>query len=106
MKELDSTTKAGQRVLAMGERCLARSLNELYKDWSYAKQRAFDWCWEEYANDPCAEGFRVGNANCFGFTASWYTVYYNHDAMRVETKDNSYIVVFPEDRDEEYFGTP
>ena len=47
----------------MGERCCWSSLHNIYDSWSDAKQKAFDWCWEQYAN-----------------------------IMRIETKDNSYLV--------------
>lgn len=36
--------------------------------------------------------FGIGNANKFGFTASWLLIKNNEPCMRVETKDNSYLV--------------
>lgn len=93
MKILKASTKAGARILAMGKRCCWSSLNNLYDKWSSAKQKAFDWCWEQYCNDENSEAFGVGNANSFGFTASWLLTYQGEDALRVETKDNTYIVL-------------
>lgn len=36
--------------------------------------------------------FGVGNANSFGFTASWLETKDGEDVMRIETKDNSYLL--------------
>lgn len=38
------------------------------------------------------EAFGVGNANTFGFTASWLGTMNGEDIMRVETRDNSYLI--------------
>ena len=92
MTELKGSTKRGQRVISMGERCCWASLNNLYDRWSDAKQRAFDWCWEQYCKDEYSTAFGVGNANSFGFTASWVLIKDGENCMRVETKDNSYLV--------------
>ena len=93
MTILKSSTKRGACVLERGQNCTATSLDQLYGSYSIAKQRAFDWCWEQFCKDENASNFGVGNANTFGFTASWYTMYEGNIAMRVETKDNSYLVI-------------
>lgn len=92
MIELKFSTKRGKKVYEMGNRCWHAQLNCLYESWSMAKQKAFDQCWEEYANDEHSTAFGIGNANTFGFTASWLTVIDGEKALRVETKDNSYLV--------------
>ena len=51
MREYKASTKRGQALISMGERCCWRSLYNLYDKWSQAKQQAFDWCWEQYVND-------------------------------------------------------
>ena len=56
------------------------------------KQKAFDWCWEQYANDNQSTAFGVGNANTFGFTCSWLAIKEGENIMRIETKGNSYLV--------------
>ena len=38
------------------------------------------------------EAFGIGNANTFGFTASWLGTKNCEDIMRVETRDNSYLI--------------
>ena len=54
---------------------------------SKAIKRCMNMC--EAGNGVC---FRVGNANSFGFTATWMYKKGNVWYRRVETKDNSYIV--------------
>ena len=51
MREYKASTKRGQALISTGERCCWSSLHNLYESWSEAKQKAFDWCWEQYAND-------------------------------------------------------
>ena len=55
-------------------------------------KKAFDWCWEQYVNDNQSTAFGVGNANSFGFTCSWLAIKDGENIMRIETKDNSYLV--------------
>lgn len=62
------------------------------KKWSDAKEQAFNWCWEQYLNDENSTAFGVGNANSFGFTDSWLLTKDGEDCMRVETRNNSYLV--------------
>lgn len=92
MKEFKASTKRGQQLLGMGNTCCFKSLKNLYDHWSVAKEHAFNWCLNEYYNDENSTGFGVGNANSFGFTASWLLTKDGEDAMRIETKGNSYLV--------------
>ena len=92
MREFKLSTKAGERIYAMGARCCWSSLYNLYSSWSIAKQRAYDWCYEQFSKDENSTAFGVGNANSFGFTASWLATKDGENVMRVETKDNSYLL--------------
>lgn len=92
MREFKASTKRGQHLIAMGESCCWSSLNNLYYKYSKAKEEAFNWCYEQYCNDENSTGFGIGNANNFGFTASWLLTKDGENAMRIETKENSYIV--------------
>lgn len=92
MREFKASTKRGQELISTGERCCWSSLHNLYDSWSQAKQQAFDWCGEQYANDNQSTAFGVGNANSFGFTCSWLSIKDNENIMRIETKNNSYLV--------------
>ena len=92
MREYKYSTKRGKEIFNMGCKCCWSGLEDIYDSWSSAKQNAYDWCWNEYVNDENRSDFGIGNANTFGFTASWLLIKNNELCMRVETKDNSYLV--------------
>ena len=92
MIKLSLNSVHGKRVNAMGVACKGYSLSDLYKTCSSAKYEAFNRCMTMCEADK-GIGFRVGNANTFGFTATWLYKRGNVWYRRVETKDNSYIVV-------------
>ena len=92
MKEYKYSTARGKQIYDMGVRCCWASLNNLYDKWSHEKEKAFNWCWEQFINDENHSDFGVGNANTFGFTASWLLTKNGEECMRVETKTNSYLV--------------
>ena len=92
MREYKASTKRGQQLIAMGERCRYVQLSCLYESWSVSKQKAFDKCWEQYVNDNQSTAFGIGSANSFSFTCSWLTIKDGENVMRIETKDNSYLV--------------
>ena len=92
MKEFKASTKRGQQLINSGNYCYASSLSQIYTTWSQAKQNAYNWCYNEYLKSDNHSAFGIGNANTFGFTASWLCTINGENAMRIETKDNSYIV--------------
>ena len=92
MREFKASTKRGQHLCNMGNNCYYRSLHQLYDTWSQAKQDAYEWCYIQYLESENHSAFGIGNANTFGFTASWLCTINGEKAMRIETKDNSYIV--------------
>lgn len=92
MREYKLSTARGKQLYDRGNACCWSSLNNLYDKWSEAKERAFDWCWEQYCKGENSTAFGVVNANTFGFTASWLETRNNENVMRIETKDNSYLV--------------
>ena len=92
MREFKASTKKGQDLIKMGSSCCWGSLYNLYDHWSSAKEQAFNWCYDQYLKDYHSSDFGIGNANTFGFTASWLFEEDGENAMRIETKNNSYIV--------------
>ena len=82
MREYKASTKRGQKLISLGERCCWGSLHNLYDNWYY----------EQYAGDNQSIAFGVGNANTLGFTCRWLAVKDGENIMRIETKDNSYLV--------------
>lgn len=92
MKEYNLSTSRGKQLYNIGITCCWSSLNNLYNKWSEAKQQAFNRCWAQYCKGENSTAFGVGNSNKFGFTASWLETINNEEVMRIETKDNSYLV--------------
>ncbi len=92
MVELKASTKAGQRVIAMGNNCTGRNLYDLYKNPSDRKVKEYNILYREFLDDSNATCFGVGNANCFSFTCSWLLIKDGHNYMRVSTKDSDYLV--------------
>lgn len=92
MREYKLSTSRGRQIYDMGSRCCWPNLCNLYDKWSCAKEEAFNRCWDMYINDENSSYFGIGNANSFGFTASWLAEKDGENILRVETKDNSYLV--------------
>ena len=92
MIELKASTARGKQVVAIGERHEGYFLSDVYNSYSTEKLEAYQRCRDMYAIDLNATGFGICSHNTFGFTVSWYTVINNENVMRVETKENSYMV--------------
>ena len=92
MKELNGHTKQAQRLIDNAQRFTGFLLTDIYKSCSNEKARAWDWCYEQYLKTDNHNYFRVGNANTFGFCASWFGTLDGEPILRYETKDNSYLV--------------
>lgn len=92
MKYLNGHTKQGQRLIANANGFGGHRLDDIYKSYSTSKLAGYNWCYGEYLKTQDRDHFRVGNANTFGFCASWYGTLNGEPILRYETKDNSYIV--------------
>lgn len=92
MREYKLSTARGKKLYDMGCKCCCYSLHNIYKKWSPKKENAFNRCFEQYCKDENSEAFGIGNANSYGFTASWLLTKDGENCMRVETKDNSYLI--------------
>ena len=92
MKEYKLSSARGKKLYDMGNTCCWGTLYNLYDRWSPAKDEAFNWCYAQYLKGENSTAFGVGNANTFGFTCSWLETRDGENVMRVETRDNSYLV--------------
>ena len=92
MRVVRESTSLGKKLIAMGSRYEGTDLYQIYDKWSDAKQRAFDWCYEQYLLSEGHEAFSIISHNSFGFSVSWLC----KDGLRIETPKNSYLVVFDE----------
>lgn len=92
MIEVKASTKRGQRLIKMGSHYEGSFLSQIYNTWSQEKQNAYDWCYEQYLKCEEHTAFSICSHNTFGFTCSWLYTQEGEDIMRIETKDNTYIV--------------
>ena len=92
MREYNLSSSKGKKIYEMGCHCYKQTLRDMYNKWSPAKEKGFNWCWEQYCIDENSSDFGVGNENSYGFTASWCLTKDGEDCLRVETRDNSYLV--------------
>lgn len=92
MRVVKENTSLGKKLISMGSRYEGSELYQIYDKWSSAKQRAFDWCYEQYLASEEHEAFSIISHNTFGFSVSWLC----KDGLRIETPKNSYLVVFDE----------
>lgn len=90
MREVKASTALGKRLLAIGQQWEGTFLNQVYSTWSAEKEKAWNECYEEYCNTEGAEQFSICSHNTFSFTVSWFTP----KGMRLETSQNSYLVIF------------
>ena len=90
MRVVKESTALGKKLIAMGSRYEGTDLYQIYDKWSDAKQKAFDWCYEQYLQSEGHEAFSIISHNTFGFSVSWLC----KEGMRIETPKNSYLVVF------------
>lgn len=87
-----SNTALGRKLIEKGQRYEGVYLDQIYDNWSTAKQRAWDRCYQQYLDSEESEAFSIISHNTFGFSVSWLC----KEGLRIETPKNSYLVVFVE----------
>ena len=92
MKVVKASTSFGKKLIAKGSRYEGTELHQVYDKWSSEKQRAFDWCYDQYLASEEHEAFSIISHNTWGFSVSWFC----KEGMRIKTLKNSYLVVFDE----------
>lgn len=92
MRVVKESTALGKQLIARGSRYEGTDLCQIYDTWSTEKQRAFDWCYDQYLASEEHEAFSIISHNSWGFSVSWLC----KDGLRIETPKNSYLVVFDE----------
>lgn len=90
MRVVKGSTSLGKRLIARGSRYEGIYLNQIYDKWSVEKQRAFEWCYDQYLASEDHEAFSIISHNSFGFSVSWLC----KEGLRIETPKNSYLVLF------------
>lgn len=92
MRVVNESTALGKQLIAKGSQYEGTELYQIYDKWSDAKQRAFDWCYDQYLASEDHAAFSIISHNSFGFSVSWLC----KDGLRIETPYNSYLIVFDE----------
>lgn len=92
MRVVKESTAFGKKLIERGSRYEGTDLHQIYDSWSAEKQRAFDWCYDQYLASEEHEAFSIISHNSWGFSVSWLC----KEGLRIETPKNSYLVVFDE----------
>lgn len=92
MKEYKLSTSIGKQLYEIGCKYDGYWLSDVYKRWSQAKQKAYYECINMYIQTEESTAFSICSHNTFGFTCSWLGKLNNENIMRIETKDNSYLI--------------
>lgn len=93
MTIINAKTSKGKNLLATSMRYEGYYLHEIYGNYSTAKAKAWDWCYQQYLKD-CDElgedvcNFHICSHNVNTFSVSWD----RPDGTRIETAYNSYLV--------------
>ena len=93
MKRVKYSTKLGKSLFEKGCKNEGTYLHQIYEKYSYAKEQAFEKCFEEYLNEGERGTFSIISHNSWGFSCSWLTL---AGDWRIETPYSSYIVLLSE----------
>ena len=93
IKKISIRTAQGRALNDRALKCKNLTLDDIYKTCSQAKKDAYQEC-KELCNIDNGMWFRIGNANTFGFTATWLFEGDGKIYRRVVTKSNSYLITF------------
>lgn len=91
MKTIKGTTKKGQEMLRKAVNNEGRYLWEIYDTFSKAKNNALESCFNLCFNENGTD-FHICSHNTFNFSVAWEV----ENGMRMETAQNSYLILFPE----------
>lgn len=96
MTELKASKYNGQRVIRIYESLRGKTLTDLYKNPSQSTANVFNNLHKEYENEvqeSQAHSFRcTRRAGSWTWSCGWQLVYNGHQAIKVHTRDNVYIV--------------
>lgn len=90
--KVNPNTQKAARLKYSAECMSGYTLDDLYRNASIAKQRAYDDCFALFCKDKHSAYFAVGNANSMCFSACWYTVVDGYKCLAYITKSYNYLV--------------
>lgn len=92
MKELNFSTKEGQKIYDSILNSTTGRLWQVYDRYSEEKRKAYDHCWQLFLDSYDSHWFRICSHNPYTFTCGWFCKVNGEDVARYETATNSYIV--------------
>lgn len=92
MREYKLSTARGKQLYEMGCRYDGYTLGQVYDNFSQAKQDAYDYCYNEYRKTENSTAFSICSHNTFSFSCSWLGNKDGENIMRIETRDNTYLI--------------
>lgn len=93
MRIVKASTAEGKRLIERAENFEGIYLQDVYGKYSKEKQKAWDDCFNKFCASDGAHSFCICSHNSFQFSCSWIKA---DGSVRIETRDNSYQVVFDE----------
>ena len=92
MKKLKASTKAGYRWIISARNNEGYKLSDIYGSYSVNKEKAMEWCLNQYNSTENSENFRIISHNNNFFTVAWEE-YGKEPKLHIETAKNSYVVL-------------
>lgn len=92
MRELKASSKEGQRVIGMFNRCVYYDLRDIYYTYSGNKANEYNRCRQLYRETEGSTNWGIASCGTFAFIAGWAGYKEGEQIVRVETRDNSYLV--------------
>ena len=88
------STAKGQRIIGMYMHNIGYYLDDVYGNYSRAKENAWDQCFEWFRNDNESSNFHICSRSAHQFTVGWNYIdtETGHKIIRVETAANTYRV--------------
>ncbi len=92
MKILKASTKAGYRWILAAKNNEGNKLSDVYGSYSVNKEKAMNWCLDQYNNTENSENFRIISHNSNFFTVAWEE-YGEKPKLHIETASNGYVIL-------------
>ena len=92
MIKVNYSTAKGKQLYARACNWEGNNLAQVYDHWSIAKERAYNWCVDEYYASEDHDSFGICSHNSFMFTCSWLCTIDGEDVLRYETPEHTYLI--------------
>lgn len=90
---IKASTKRGQNIISRCNHKQGEFLDDVYKNYSSSKAKAYRDCRQWFSETDNHTNFRITGTNCMSFSIAWNGTKDGEPILRYETKDNSYMVL-------------